>query len=236
MILKLNLKDFDHQQTQMLQQVKEETEYLENERQKLIEQFKKEKNQLQIIEKKLIKLEQNLMPQQQSLMQKSFNQNNLNDMKSTMVINEIDDDDDDDDYDQVPNNDELLTTNSDTSINLILNNQNYSNNVSTSAKDLFHFNANKIIYKQNNEQSQQQSPLNQNVNKSTGSLNLSTTLLNGNCLLDKTSNLSIISSNNNNNNNQYAFKFAELEHKLALTRAENQVLLEEQVIFYNFFI
>ena len=37
----INLNDYDHQQTQMLMQVKAETECLEIERQKLIEQFKK---------------------------------------------------------------------------------------------------------------------------------------------------------------------------------------------------
>ena len=241
----------------MLQQVKQETEFLEHERQMLIEQFKKEKIQLQNIEKKLYKtIEQNITPmsttatvatQQTSPnpMKQSFNeqlqQQNLKDNIKT-VANEIDDDD----YDQVPSNDELLTTNSDTSINLILNNNNNcimsksanfensltnNNNVGpTLIKDLYQFNSNKILYKnQNGEntQQQQQSPKQQqNINKSTGSLNLSSPLLNcSNNLLDKSSNLSIISANNN----QFAFKFAELEHKLALTRAENQALLEKQV-------
>ncbi len=54
----MNLKGFDHQQAQILEQVKEETEYLEQERQKLIDLFKKEKTQLELIEKKIQKLEQ----------------------------------------------------------------------------------------------------------------------------------------------------------------------------------
>lgn len=272
----LNLKDFDHQQKQMIQQVKEETEYLEQERQKLIEQFKKEKNQLQTIEKKLTKLEQSspmtmsltssqqhhLLNSPNSIMHQSYNENiqtkqikqheGSKHLKTVINGNENDgddddDDDEDDDYDQVPCNDDLLTTNSDTSINLVLNNNhnqtnksimsqsvhfgsltsnNMNNSSSTTIKDSYQFhnnNTNKIYFnhKQTNGDHYQQSPKQSNslVNKSNGSLNLYSN--NNSSMLEK----SIISPNSS----QYAFKFAELEQKLALTRAENQVLLEEQV-------
>lgn len=53
-----SLNDYDQQQTQLLMKVKDETEHLEMERQKLIEQFKKQRAQLQVIEKKMQTLEE----------------------------------------------------------------------------------------------------------------------------------------------------------------------------------
>ena len=53
-----NLNEYDQQQTQMLMQVKAETECLELERQKLIEKFKKQRAQLQLVEQKLAKLQE----------------------------------------------------------------------------------------------------------------------------------------------------------------------------------
>ena len=51
-----SLNDYDQQQTQMLMQVKAETECLEMERQKLIDQFKKQRAHLHQVERKLHKL------------------------------------------------------------------------------------------------------------------------------------------------------------------------------------
>jgi hypothetical protein len=106
---------------------------------------------------------------------------------------------------------------------------NSSSTTTATIKDFY--NPTKILFnkQQNVEQYQQQlqSPKQHNVNKSNVSLNLSTTLMNSTNLNSS----SIISPNNTHN----AYKYAELEHKLALTRAENQVLLEEQVRKQVFF-
>ena len=93
-----NLNEYDQQQTQMLMQVKAETECLEMERQKLIDQFKKQRAQLHQVERKLQKLLQNeennapdldeasnerLLTAQASNSQSESSQSNSNDLQET---------------------------------------------------------------------------------------------------------------------------------------------------------
>ncbi len=208
-VSKVNLKEYDKQQTLMLEQVKEETEYLEQERQKLIDLFKKEKLQLELIEKKIHKLEQTTTsPSSTSISPTSTNltststssitQNFKRDENVSLTLPR-------DKSNSVGNAFHLNTKS-----HLFHNNHHHHHTNGTITNEGIEIIENKLIHN------------NGHANKSI--LSLSNSLVNNNFHTNQ-SNLSIASTN------PIVYKFAELEHTLAVKKAENNAYLEEQVSF-----